>query len=369
MRRLAIIVLALALSFASLPAAAGSTVHRVLDPVAENAARTEVLVLGTPHLAELESFDAKLVAPLIDILARFQPTVICIEAMPGDDLAAMEAAGGKRAEIAEMFAATPMKLGRELRMDKAITTAEASRRAHDALRAGAMTPEERAAVVVNLMAAYESPSAVLQWSLLAPEFRRDTSLVPQPVKDWLDARLASANEIYSVALPLARRLGLKTLAPVDSHDGAAKLVALPDAQLEELFGHPLQKKVAKAPVYARAAEIKAAAVERGDLLPYYLHLNSEAWLAADIEAQWSWYWQSKLPSGADRLRYSLWELRNIEIATNVARHTASARSERVLLIIGSAHKRFVEEILGRLVHVRLVELDQIASSQMHSRPL
>lgn len=361
MRRLAIIVLAFALSAAMPPpVAAGSTVRRVLDPVAANTPRTEVLVLGTPHLADLDPFDPKLVAPLIDVLVRFQPTIICVEAMPGEDLARMEEAGGQRAEIAAMFAATPMKLGRELRMEKAITTAAASRRVHDALGAGAMTPEERAALVVNLMAAYEFPSAVLQWSLVDLDFRRDTSLVPPAVKAWLDSRLASANEIYSVAVPLARRLGLQTLAPVDSQDGAAKLLTLPDAQVEELFGHPLQKKVAKAPVYARTAAMKAAALEQGDLLPYYLHLNSEAWLAGDIDAQWSWYWQSKLPSGADRLRYSLWELRNIEIATAVAQQTASVRNERVLLLIGSAHKRFVEEILGRLVHVRLVELDQIA---------
>ncbi len=339
------------------------SVRGVLDPVAGRSPRTEVLVLGTPHLASVEGFQPRFASPVIDVLETFRPTIVCVEVMPGEDLAAMEEAGGASEEIAEMFAKEPMALGRGLRESMKVSRLEALRRAGQIRDGRAPSNDERAKLVSYLMAAYDYSSAMLQWSYLPAEFRASTPLVPDEVKAWLEKRLASNNELATVAIPLARRLGLQSLEPVDSHRSAAKLLAAGEEAMAELFGHPLQKEASKAAVYSRSNAAIASGVAAEDFLPVYRHFNSSAYLDGDVEAQWAWYWKSRLDSGLDRLRFALWERRNIDIAARVVEQTASARAERVLLIIGSAHKPFVEEILGRLVHVRLVEFEKLAADR------
>ena len=71
------------------------SVRGVLDPVAGRSPRTEVLVLGTPHLASVEGFQPRFASPVIDVLETFRPTIVCVEVMPGEDLAAMEEAEGR----------------------------------------------------------------------------------------------------------------------------------------------------------------------------------------------------------------------------------------------------------------------------------
>lgn len=348
----------LALALLAAPSAAESGgAHAALARIAAGAPRTRVLVLATPHLAGLEGVEPRFLEPVLDRLESFRPTIICIEAIPPASLAAMEEAGGIQADVAAMFAKDAMAHGRALRTSLGLTRREAEARAAAALAgASALPAARRAEIAVWLVAAYDFGSAALQWSQLSPE-ERAAAAVPAEVKAYLDARLGSRNETTTVAIALARRLGIQTLAPVDSHFDGAKLLAVGEDALAEVFEHPLNKASTKHPVYARSRAVTAAAIASGDLLPLYRFMNSDAYLVADAEAQWGWYWRSRLDSGLDRFRYALWEARNIAIASNVAMQTASPRNERVLLLIGAAHKTFVEEHLRRMIHVELVGFD------------
>lgn len=351
----------LALSLLATPSAAESgAAHAAIARIAAGAPRTRVLVLATPHLAGIDGFESKSLEPVLDQLESFRPTIICIEAIPPASLAAMEEAGGLQADVAAMFAAKPIEIGRALRTSLGLTRREAETRA-TAARAGgaALSPARRAEVAGWLVAAYDFGSAVLQWSLLSPAERAEAAL-PDDVKNYLDARLASSNEITTIAIALARRAGIQTLAAVDSHFDGAELLASGEDALAEVFQHPLGKASGKHPVYARSREVTAAGIAEKNFLPVYRFFNSDAYLIADAEAQWGWYWQSKLDSGLDRFRYGLWEARNIAIASNVAMQTASPRAERVLLLIGAAHKTFVEEHLRRMIHVKVVGFDELA---------
>ena len=85
-------------------------------------------------------------------------------------------------------------------------------------------------------------------------------------------------------------------------------------------------------------------------------------------AQWSPWLRMRLASGVDRLRYGNWESRNARIVANLTDVSSSPRPERVLLVIGAAHKPFVEDLLGRLVHVRLVSFADLAGPPAPVRP-
>ena len=357
------------LSFALLLLTAGASgaelprrgAHSVIAPIAGASPRSSVLVLATPHLSSIDGVEPRFLAPVVERLASFRPTIICIEELPPASLASMEEAGGRQLEVAEMFAKDGLALGRELRKTLGLARAGAAREAEDVLaRGGArLTDAERARLVTRLVASYEFASAVLQWSYLPEAFRSETLVVPPEVKAYLDRRLASRNETTTVAIALARRLGLQRLAPVDSHFDGAKLLATGEDALAEVFDHPFRKRSSEAPVYERSRAAIAAGIEAGNFLPVYQTFNDDGYLAADVEAQWGWYWRSKLDSGLDRFRYGLWEARNLAIASNVAMQSASPRQERVLLLIGAAHKRFVEEFVARLVHAEVVEFNAL----------
>jgi hypothetical protein len=69
-----------ALLLAAVPATAQPLGPRL--PVAGK--MTEVLTLGTMHLSESPTFTAVMLDPLLERLARFRPTIITVESVPGE---------------------------------------------------------------------------------------------------------------------------------------------------------------------------------------------------------------------------------------------------------------------------------------------
>ena len=318
----------------------------LLGPLAAEGSRSQVLVLGTVHLAQLEKRPGpESLARLRAHLAKFRPGAICVEHLPAHDLAEMDALGGKYREVAEMFAKDDLAIGKLVRRRLGCSRVEAARRAEEHLRdLSKLTPETRVRLVADLLAAYDAPTALLQWSYVSPAVRARTDLLPARARRFLDDRLASPNEISTLADPLARELGL------------ARLIKEPEALVEVAFSHPLRKAIATEEVYADQRRRTEAAVGAGDLLPLYLHINSPAYAAKDVLAQWAPWLRMRLASGLDRTRYGNWEARNLHIAANLADVTTPPGSERVLVVFGVAHKPFLDDVLKRLARVKLVHL-------------
>ncbi|MHB8799196.1 MAG: DUF5694 domain-containing protein [Thermoanaerobaculia bacterium] len=338
----------------------------LLGPLAAEGPRSQVLVLGTVHLARLEQRPGPdSLARLLAHLAKFRPGAICIEHLPAHDLAEMDALGGKYREVAGMFAKDDLAIGKLVRRRLGCSRAEAARRADERLRdSSKLMPETRVRLVADLLAAYDAPTALLQWSYVPPAVRARTDLLPAQVRRFLDDRLASPNETSTLAVPLARELGLARLVSVDSQWDGARLLEEPEPLVEEAFSHPLRKAIATEEVYADQRRRTEAAVGAGDLLPLYLHINSPAYAARDVMAQWAPWLRMHLASGLDRTRYGNWEARNLHIAANLVDVTTPPGSERVLVVIGVAHKPFLDDVLGRLVSVKLLQLrDLVAGTE------
>ncbi len=336
-------------------------VAALLGPDAAAGPRSEVLVLGTVHLRDAgEGFRREALAPVLASLERFRPTVICVEHLPPRDIAEMDGRGGTFRQVAEMFARGDLRIGRLERKALRCSREEAAARAEALLsRPSSLDAASRRELVAWLVAAYDSPTALLHWSLLPPETRKPDERIPADVARSLDGDLASSNEIATLAIPLARAAGLTRLVSVDSQRDGARLLAEPESALEEAFGHPLKDEGMKAEVYARQRKLFEEGKAR-DLLPLYRFVNSPGYGAADVVAQWRPWLRMRLASGVDRFRYGNWESRNARIVANLTEVTASARAERVLLVIGVAHKPFVEDGLARLAHVRLASFADLA---------
>ena len=329
-----------------------------LSPAAE---RTQVMVLGTFHMRELKDrFRPPMVSSLLDRLAAFKPDVVAVETLPGAFIHELELrrdATSIHAELLDGFAGTQLELGHEAQGLLKTGMIEAAK----AAASSGPLPAEPAALVrrtlLNL-AAYELPNALLAWSMIPPGDAARAQ-VPAALAAKLDAQLARVNEVQDVALPLARRLGHAEIACVDDFEAPEAMAPLLPALENREKESPLFAAARQAAVYRESEARKRAAVAAGDLLPYLRWLNSRAYAAADVDAQWGVYLRTRLASGADRGRLALWENRNLKIAARIRALTARHVGKRVLVIYGAAHKPFLDAYLGACSDLEVVQPETV----------
>ena len=101
------------------------------------------------------------------------------------------------------------------------------------------------------------------------------------------------------------------------------------------------------------------------MLAHYVYLNSAEYAAGDVEAQWRLFLRTELPSGLDRTRLALWDVRNLNIASNVRRVCAKHPGGRVLVIIGASHKPFLDELLAQSLDVTMVQFGSIVDAELN----
>lgn len=101
-----------------------------------------------------------------------------------------------------------------------------------------------------------------------------------------------------------------------------------------------------------------AGIEAGDLLPYFLHLNSTAYQEADLGGQWAIFLEVGVDPLLGRARVARREVRDLRIATHIRWVTARHPGSRVLVLIGASHKPFLESFLSQMYDIELVQLSE-----------
>ena len=338
-----------------------------LDP----AERTSVLVLGSDHLRGLEdAFDPSQLAGLLATLELYRPTVIAVEASPPAEIARLtqRAADSEapQAQILAAFAGEAVRYGRAARAALGRSADQAAGLADSMLVGNQSLPvPERRRLVLHLLAAYDVPSALLQWSYLPLEARGADSLLPVTVAEFLSKRLESPNELVSIGVGLARRLGLQRLASIDDHvdDEVGLATGLNDALGAELETSPVFQELRASAYFADAQRRLLDAAATGDLLPLYRRINSPEFLNEDVAAQWHLFYRTRFESGLDRARVALWEARNLAIAGRVREATARHSGEHILIVIGAAHKPFLDRYLAQMMDVEVTQLAALLDSE------
>lgn len=342
----------------------GHAVDAVLGGLADPDFSHELLVLGTPHLARLgDRLGPGHLESLLSSLETFSSTEIAVESLTPDEIAVLaehESHDPAAAELLDMFGRRTLSLGRTMQEALGVHRVAATLRATSILenREEELTNEARAELVALFLAAYEYDSATLQWSYLPEEYRARTTLLPEEVRVSLNRRLGTSNEIVTVALPLARRLNLQRLRPVDSQYDGVRTLSAPRDALEAVYSDPAAGRWRQWREEAIGEDPLEAALGAGDLLPYYHTVNSVPYQEVDA-AQWAWLFETRHPSGVDRLRYTMWELRNQRTVANLLDVMASTDRERILLIVGASHKAYLDRYLAPLLSVRLVQLEDL----------
>ena len=332
-------------------------------------ARTQILILGTSHLRQLDQqFKPEMLDSLITILSNYNPDVIAVETVTPeliDTLKHRQEASPLAGEVLETFAHNHLLLGEKAQDHLGMSFLQVQKEYKDIKngltlkKSQSTSSKKRARNILIMLAGYDLNSALLQWEYLKAEKESSRFLIPEEIGKPLDEIQKKVNEVNVLAVRLAKKLGLQRLYPVDDfEDLDAVEDYLPQLQ-KEIAVNPFFKQALESPVYKESQARLNEAVQKNDLLPYYRYLNSAQYLNADVKAQWGVFLKTHLPSGADRNRLGLWETRNLKITAHLRTVSAMHPGERILVIYGAAHKPFLEAYINCWIDIRLVNLEDL----------
>ncbi|MBA7708780.1 hypothetical protein ES703_117684 [subsurface metagenome] len=157
-------------------------------------------------------------------------------------------------------------------------------------------------------------------------------------------------------------MGLDRIEYVDDHHDKEIFLEIASKLMAEIQNNSEYLSIQNDSFYKKSQQRLQDAVKKGDLLPYYIYMNSLEYGARDMELQWNLWFRTKLQSGLDRSRMALWEVRNLNISSHIRRATALHPGERLLVIIGASHKPFLETYLNQMVDIKLVQLRDVSSN-------
>ncbi|MHB8796862.1 MAG: DUF5694 domain-containing protein [Thermoanaerobaculia bacterium] len=305
----------------------------------------EVMVVGTPHLSALRPEPGpERLQEVVDRLASWGPTVVCVEAIPGDRVRQLADEPGTWGELLSTFALDALRLAPEQQARLSVDGATALRLARELeIRPGPLTTEERVRLVGLQLAGQEPWSAVLGWSVL-PEAERAAAAktLGRAAAERLGALASSRNEIVSLAIPLAARLGHRRLCMADVFVDEVAVQALAE-DLAPLLRDPGVAKGLEA--FDAAAAARWRPEEKDGLVRLIGWTSSPAYAEADRRSQWDLFARDGAPNRAGARRLALWHARNAEIAAHVYRAVSGPDGARTLLVIGASHRPFLEAAL------------------------
>lgn len=344
----AILVLA-AIHFAA-PATPAFDPRRHKQQIAGEAA--QVLVLGSPHLSQLpEKLDPKLLAPLLDRLARFRPEVITVEGLSGEECETLRRFKNQHHGAADDYCLPQEEIEKASGLSVPAAYDEIDRTL--AAWPAEPTPAQRRRLAMLFLAAGDRASATVQWLRLPETEQRAGDGLNDAMVEIILRKGKPPNENYAIGAALAARLGLERVYLTDDHiaDGPK----LPDAYAETL--HRIWNPAVKPPVFNEYQRLQSNIRTSDDLLAYYRWLNLPATQLASIAADMGAAALDISRELYGRQYLSWWENRNLRMAANIRSSFGSNPDARVLVVVGSTHKGYLDAYLDMMQDVRLVDAE------------
>ena len=320
----------------------------------------EILVLGTTHLSQLpHRVDPKLFDPLLDRLARFNPQIITVEGLSGeecDTLLRFKPQHGS--DTWNTYCWPTDEIERTTGLDVSQAEAEADRTL--ASWKGSPSPGQRRRLAMLFLAANDRGSAMVQWLRLPETERHSGDGLTAPMIDILERKGKPLNENYTIAAALAARLGLDRIYEVDDHTADTPLDEnSPDGQAYAKAIEGAWKAKPAPAVRAEEDRLEANIRSGADILALYRLMNKpetqRATIASDMGRN------ANFPSNElyGRQYVAWWETRNLRIVANIRSTLQHDPQGRVLSIIGATHKGYLDAYLNMMQDVRLIDAEKV----------
>ncbi|MBW3617898.1 MAG: hypothetical protein KY446_09125 [Proteobacteria bacterium] len=315
-----------------------------------------VMVLGTPHLSGLpQSFAPAKLEGLLKRLQAWRPQTIAIEALSGSQCDFMRRHPARyESTSVNRYCWDPAPARAATGLDVPSAAAEAERLL--ASWPAQPTPGQRRRLAAVFLAAGDGASGLVQWLRLPPSERRQGDGLDEVLVARLEALRGRRNENTLIAAPLAARLGLERVYPMDDHT-AGRPVADRKAYGEAMtraWDNPAtakRKAVDERLAGRLGTDEGVLAIYRAHNAPGLARLVFDGDLGAALEEP------SPQQFGRGYLGY--WETRNLRMAANIRDMLAARPGVRALVIVGAAHKGYLEAYLDQMHDVHLVNTDEV----------
>lgn len=343
-------------------AQAGDSYRPGFDPSqlkqSARATPNQVLVLGTAHLSALpKQFDPAGLAPVLDRLAAWQPQMISVEALSGAQCDYLRRYSFRYADAASTYCWDPKPAREATGLEVPAATAEMER----LLAAWPVrpAPAQRRHLAAVMLAAGERASALVQWLRLDSSERRAADGIDQTLAEYLDKLVTRRDETYLIAVPLAVRLGLERVYPVDDHtadftlrDGADEEAA--GVAIKRLWDNP-----ASARRKAEDATLHAGLSTPEGVLALYRAYNQPGQSRVVFDSDFGAALQDTAGRQYGRIYLTSWETRNLRMAANIRDLFGAEPGKRMLTIVGASHKGYYEAYLHMMHDVLVVDTASI----------
>jgi hypothetical protein len=323
---------------------------------------TQVLVIASPHLSNTpDSWDSAVLGPLLAKLAAFRPTAIAIEALPGRSIAQLWQYRETYPDVARFYGGRAMVMAALARNGVGLDMPDAEAEVRRTLAAWPASPmaAQRRRLAALFAAAGDPGSALVQWWRLDPAERIVEDNVPRLLAEQLATYETPArrNEDYLIASRLAVRLGLERVYPMDdqSDDVGPEFEADFAAFTKESWYAAMLADPRFTPLREASQHLNTP----DETLATYRMLNSKAAGCTDADSQWLSMINRPSPHHVGRTRVAAWETRNLRMAANIREIAARVPGKRVLVIVGSAHKPWLDAYLGMMTDVQIVDAETV----------
>lgn len=311
----------------------------------------EVLVLGTSHLDQLPKTIAPAhLQPLLERLAAWRPQMIATEDLSGAQCDFVRRYPRRYADTIKTYCWDPAPARAATGLDVPAATEAADK----LLAAWPASPSaaQRRRLAALFLAGGERASALVQWLRLPATERR--------AGDGLDAALVAhlgqletrPSESYQIAARLAARLGHERVLSMDDHtaDSPDDDPKAAGEALMKAWDNPYgaQRKERDDPLTAGVGTADGVmALYRAENAPGYATLVYHHDFGAALN--------DPSPQRYGRGYVGYWETRNLRMAANIRDALGLKPGSRMLVVVGSAHKAYLEAYLHQMHDVRVVD--------------
>lgn len=341
--------------------------NKAFDPAAAKPQlglpQTKVMVLGISHLdAASAKFQLAWLEPLLCRLRAYNPQVILTEALPGEQVMGLDAYAAYHGDAGK-YAGPTLEMAKAAQSELHLNAAQALVKADSLARKKELAPAQRRSLAALFVAAAEPFSATVQWMRLAPADRIAQDGISASLAKRLNRFAELRSELSSIAARLAADVGLERVYGAGDH---ASDVVLPNNKemqdavnaepgLKDLFNH---HTAAFRAIPEDTMKLSSAA----QVMPVLKWKNSVRFGELDADAQWFSMLRSVKMGKAGRQRVAAWEAQNLRMAVAIREATAPIAGGRALLVVGAAHKPFIEAYLRMFTDIEIVSVADLLDS-------
>ncbi|MBN8663631.1 MAG: hypothetical protein J0L83_03605 [Chitinophagales bacterium] len=320
--------------------------------LSQQSEKTKLLILGTPHLVQIKEFKPEYLTVILDSLNKYKFDAVAIEKMPADLLLDIRNRYGNHWRDLYEASKSEIEFGEMFQQVIGLSYKDALGNLAGIRSKVYISDEDRVKYINSYLCIYDSWSACLHFKKL----KNDTLLNPIAF-NYLKKLSNSNNEINTIGLAVAQNRNLRQIYYIDNfQDETILLNEFPSFE-EEYQNHSrkIEAHIKESKLFEKQDSLQIQCLKGGNLFPLYKYYNSTDFMNNDIYTQWSLWFKTNFKSYSDRSRYSLWEMRNLQIAANILRVVATHPTKRILVVIGASHKAFLEKYLSQVPDIELLK--------------